>query len=502
MCEILLKRCFFLSSISKQINLFRYSTVANNIKTFECIPGLSSLPLLGPIHHFIPGIGSIGNPANFYNLLSILYEKFGNIVKLDGVFARASMVILYEPEHFDQVYRSEETLPSRPGFDTQIYYRTVLRKSTYDGVYGLTTAEGAQWRDFRTKVNPALLKPKLVKLYMPTLEKIAEDMVARLNKLKNDPYLQQNLDLEMTKWSLESVGVIALGTRLGCLKDSLSDEHPARILIKCARDMIDLSYKLENRPSLWRYFPTRNFKNLVKTFDKQWDTSLKFIEEAKQKTKDRGHDVPEEDKSVVEKLLAIDQKVAVAMANEMLLAGIDTVAFTATCLLYNLATNPHVQDKLREEIQSSEQSYRYLRACLKESLRLFAVIPANLRRTTKEHVVGGYHIPKGIDVIAPNEFLSRMDKYYPQAKEFIPERWLVQKSDPLYYGNCHPMVTLPFGFGVRSCIGRRIAELEIEVLVKKLISNFNVSWDGPPAQVVTRVMNSIKKPYHFKFQAI
>lgn len=39
----------------------------------------------------------------------------------------------------------------------------------------------------------------------------------------------------------------------------------------------------------------------------------------------RGHDVPDEDKSIIEKLFAIDEKVAVMMANEMLLAGIDTV---------------------------------------------------------------------------------------------------------------------------------------------------------------------------------
>ena len=53
--------------------------------------------------------------------------------------------------------------------------------------------------------------------------------------------------------------------------------------------------------------------------------SVKFINEAKSRLKERGHDIPEEDKSVIEKLLAIDEKVAVAMANEMLLAGIDTV---------------------------------------------------------------------------------------------------------------------------------------------------------------------------------
>lgn len=51
-----------------------------------------------------------------------------------------------------------------------------------------------------------------------------------------------------------------------------------------------------------------------------------YINKAKQAINDRGHDVPEEDKSIIEKLLAIDEKVAVIMGNEMLLAGIDTVS--------------------------------------------------------------------------------------------------------------------------------------------------------------------------------
>lgn len=95
-----------------------------------------------------------------------------------------------------------------------------------------------------------------------------------------------------------------------------------------------------------------------------------------------------------------------------------------------------------------------------------------------------------------------MEKYYPRANEFLPERWLVEKTDSLYYGNCHPMVTLPFGFGVRSCIGRRIAELEIEIFIKKLLQDIKVTWEGPPVQVVTKVMNSLKKPYYFKFQPV
>ncbi|CAH2232805.1 cytochrome P450 CYP12A2-like isoform X2 [Pararge aegeria] len=497
MSGFILKRRSY--AVASYFRWMRYSSTTN--KPFESIPGLSSLPVIGPIHHFLPGIGSVGPSANFFELSKILFEKYGSVVKLDGIFARACLVILYEPEHFDQVYRSEDLeAPSRPGFETLVYYRTELRKSTYDGVYGLTTAQGMQWRDFRTKVNPALLKPKLIKLYTPSLEEIAEDMVARLFRLKDDVALQSNLDLEITKWSLESIAVIALGTRLGCLEDNLTEDHPARVLIKCAKDTTDLALKLEFFPSLWKFYATSNFKKMMKTLDLQWETSVKFIEDAKRIIKDRAHELPEEDKSVIEKLIAIDDKVATVMANEMLFAGIDTVAFTTIALLYNLAIHPEIQDKLREDIRSADKSNRYLKACLKESLRLFPVIPANLRRTTKDHFVAGYHIPKGVDVVAPHEFLSRMDKNYPRATEFIPERWVVEKSDPLYYGNCHPMVTLPFGFGVRSCIGRRIAELEIEVFMKRFIRDVKVTWEGPPIQVTSKVINNFKKPYYFKFE--
>lgn len=51
-----------------------------------------------------------------------------------------------------------------------------------------------------------------------------------------------------------------------------------------------------------------------------------YINKAKQAIEERGQDVPDEDKSILEKLLAIDEKVAIMMGNEMLLAGIDTVS--------------------------------------------------------------------------------------------------------------------------------------------------------------------------------
>jgi cytochrome P450 len=64
--------------------------------------------------------------------------------------------------------------------------------------------------------------------------------------------------------------------------------------------------------------------------------------------------------------------------------------------------------------------------------------------------------------------MSNLEKYYPEAHKFIPERWV---KDDSQYNKAHSFVTMPFGFGPRMCIGRRFAELEIETLVAKVSSH-------------------------------
>lgn len=49
--------------------------------------------------------------------------------------------------------------------------------------------------------------------------------------------------------------------------------------------------------------------------------------------------------------------------------------------------------------------------------------------------------------------MSLMEEHFPRANEYLPERWIADKDDPLYYRNAHPFAYNPFGFGARSCIG-------------------------------------------------
>jgi hypothetical protein len=72
------------------------------------------------------------------------------------------------------------------------------------------------------------------------------------------------------------------------------------------------------------------------------------------------------------------------------------------------------------------------------------------------------------------------EEMYPQAKRFIPERWLKNRPegasavgsaedfDAVSHGKRNPFAFLPFGFGPRSCVGKRFAELEMETLIAKV----------------------------------
>lgn len=61
-----------------------------------------------------------------------------------------------------------------------------------------------------------------------------------------------------------------------------------------------------------------------------------------------------------------------------------------------------------------------------------------------------------------------MEENYPRPMEFIPERFLKTTEGELSYKNTHSFVYSPFGFGPRSCIGKRLANLELEVLLSKV----------------------------------
>lgn len=463
-----------------------------NLQPMSKIPGPSSLPFIGPVLHFLPGIGKYGDEFISTENVKDMHKTYGKMVRLDSMLGLKPFVLLLDPEMGEQVLRAENLNSARKAFDTLVYYRTEIEKEKFKGSRGLLVEQEAIWREFRMKVNVPLLDLKMIRKYTGQIEVVTMEFIKRLRFLRNDEnMITENISDELNKWSVESICLIALGTRLGILKKG-NDNPLIKRLIEANIEIFHLGFELDIKPSLWKFYPTRNFKKIMKAYADQTRISEHYIQQAlvRFKTKKNADDT---DLSILEKLLAIDHKAAVVMAGDMMLAGVDTVTHTTIILLYILSQNKEKQNKLRAELKK-ENHREYLRACIKESQRMLPIIPGNVRTTTKEHIVAGYVIPRDVEVVVCNEFLSNSESQFPRPGEFLPERWICEKTDPLHYSSAHPFSSLPFGFGSRACIGRRIAEMELEILVSQLITQFDINWVGPPPKRFRSTLSYFKPP--------
>jgi len=189
----------------------------------------------------------------------------------------------------------------------------------------------------------------------------------------------------------------------------------------------------------------------------------------------------------------------------MFRAGVETTSIGLLWLLYDLACNPKVQDKLYEEVISligphgdftpgSFAKLVYVKACVKESMRLHPGASHWPRMLTQEVVLSGFKVPSGTVVLYSNYLSGRSEKLFKFPLEFKPERWLNEDL-----GRIHPFAILPFGVGPRMCIGRRIAEAEIYLLATKLVQRFRLEYHGEPVGVETRLFAVPDRPLRIQF---
>lgn len=197
-----------------------------------------------------------------------------------------------------------------------------------------------------------------------------------------------------------------------------------------------------------------------------------------------------QEESFIEKLVSIDKNLAISVATDTLIAGVANIANGAVMALYCLAKNEDKQDRLREELKkvvlgendalTSDmlENLPYLRAVIKETFRLHPLTAVISRKVSEDVVISGFQIHKGTDVVLATSMSNEDSKQFSEPQKFIPERWLKAGNA----GSCpqakssNPFAYLPFGFGLRMCVGKRFAQLEIEVLVTEIIRNHKIEW--------------------------
>ncbi|XP_051952672.1 thromboxane-A synthase-like [Xyrauchen texanus] len=163
-----------------------------------------------------------------------------------------------------------------------------------------------------------------------------------------------------------------------------------------------------------------------------------------------------------------------------LLAGYETSSNTLAFTCYLLAINTDCQAKVQQEVDefftthetvnyTNVQELKYLDMVICEALRLYPPAFRFAREIEQDCVVNGQFLPKGVSLDIPAGFLHRDPEHWPEPEKFIPERFTPEAK-----ANRHPFVYLPFGAGPRSCVGMRLAQLEIKVALVHILRRFNV----------------------------
>jgi cytochrome P450 len=143
----------------------------------------------------------------------------------------------------------------------------------------------------------------------------------------------------------------------------------------------------------------------------------------------------------------------------LLLAGHETTATALAWTFDLLLRNPGSLAELRSEL--ARDGDEYLRATITESLRLRPVVPLAGRRLGSELQAGEHLLPAGTDVTPAFWLTHTRPDLYPEPLEFRPERFL--ESPPETYG------WVPFGGGVRRCLGASFAEFEMRVVLREVL---------------------------------
>jgi len=330
------------------------------------------------------------------------------------------MVHITDPDDFEKVFRAEGKFPRRPPVDIWVEHRK--RRNYFPGIILL---DGEEWHRIRQSIAPKMMRPKIVEENIENFNAVAEDAIARFVKLKEacgpDDHIP-DLEGELSRFSTESIGTVAFDTRLGLYEDPPKQE--ALKFIEMVQAYFELTMKLAlSIPSnmVRPYMDTPAMKKFLKAGDDILDIGQGFVDNKMRELKEiaeKGIDPsgPTQVVSLLTYLLSKDKltpEEVNGMAIDVIFAGVDTTSNSLLWLIYHLGRLPHIQEKLYQEVvkvlgkdgdvtSRSLGKLSYLKACLKESMRLCPVLVSNGRILDQDIVLSGYNVPAQVSPTIDN----------------------------------------------------------------------------------------------------
>nr|ATW72314.1 cytochrome p450 CYP3047A3 [Brachionus calyciflorus] len=460
------------------------------LKKYDDIPGPKTYPLIGNMLEmkFLGGDLEF-NPFDAFCMK--LHEKHGDLVRWSMLGDNSLFV--FKPEHAKIVFQNEGSSPIRPAV---IPWEVYSKRKKYPP--GLVNSQGNEWKCQRSASNPIVAKPQSIALYLDTHNKIIDEFVDLLkNKSKiGEPICVEKFETDLKYLLLEMMSIVAFDKRLECI----NAERRSPEILQLLTSIIDygiLTSQLYYTVPIWRIYRNKIWNEFEKTSDFIFNFTRKFVEESYNTLK---KSPVKENHTMLQQFLLtktnLNFKEIVSIMSEFLLGSFDTTATTIHFWLHKLSTNMEIQEQIYQEIKNLDKNSSYidqddlskiplLKASLKESMRLHSIAPTIARSLSNDIVLDDYIIPKNTKINVAFFVMSKSEKYFKNPNEFKPQRWLKenQQNEPI-----NPYTTLPFGFGSRMCIGRRLAEQKMYLILIKMLQNFKIEYVGKEAKLGFRLI--------------
>lgn len=352
----------------------------------------------------------------------------------------------------------------------------------------LVNLRGEQWKAIRAKLSPTFSAAKL-KSMLGDINVCTARLIDNLNlQITNNSGIV-DVSEASAQFTTDTIGRCAFGLDCNTLSDPESEFRRTgrEILMPRLRSTLLNLTRLFGFGQLLDIFRIRGmpgyiydfFDNLLETTMEQHrygeNTRNDFIA-LLVKLKDE-----EKLKEYGQKLFTDD--ILVANAFVFFIAGFETTASTISYCLYELALNPKIQVKLRQNIRQTLDAndgklaydtlkdMKYLDMVINETFRLHPPVPVLNRVCTQKYTIPDSNITLNVGekIIIPTYSLHRDPKYYSDPEIFNPERFTEENISSRPHGTF-----LPFGDGPRICIGLRFAMMEAKTGLAEILSRFEV----------------------------
>lgn len=168
----------------------------------------------------------------------------------------------------------------------------------------------------------------------------------------------------------------------------------------------------------------------------------------------------------------------------LLLAGHETTAAALSWTLHELARHPDLQHE--GYVAARDGDDKFLEALLKESMRLHPVIASTARKLTRELEIGGWTLPTGTVVNTSILLAHQRSASYPDTWTYRPSRFLDNEVEPNTW--------LPFGGGVRRCIGAGFSLMEGTTVLREILTRYHLAASAGSELERGRVRNITNVP--------